>query len=105
MAGSGPDATPMTAFHLVTAQTPRGWRTVAHPKAREKPLKPFGWLDRQAERIVDARPELLRCGKSSRAREAWPPERPCPASAERTSPAASIRAGARKRVEDADAAR
>ena len=41
---------------------------------------------------------------SSRNRGAWPPERPGPASAERTSIAASSRA-ARERVEDADATR
>ena len=47
----------------------RGWLAVTHPRGREKALKPFGWMDRRAERIMDARPEVLRRGgQADRAR-------------------------------------
>ena len=66
--GSGSDAIPMTAFRAVTARTP-GWLAVTHARGREKALKPFGWMDRRAERIMDARPEVLRRGvQADRAR-------------------------------------
>ena len=47
----------------------RGWRTIAHLRGREKALKPCGWLNRRVERIMDARPKLLRRGmQTGRAR-------------------------------------
>ena len=68
----------------------RGWLTVTHPRGREKALKPFGWMGRRAERIMDARPEMLRRGVQAEWHEAWPPGRRCPASGKRTSLAASM---------------
>ena len=59
--------------------------TVTHPRGREKALKPVGWLDRRTERIMDARPEMLRRGVQAEWRWAVPPGIRCPASAERPS--------------------
>ena len=46
----------------------RGWLAVTHPRGREKALKPLGWLDRLAERIIGGRlgvRGLLRRGRVS----------------------------------------
>ncbi len=56
----------LSRFHGADA---RGWLTVTHPRGREKALKPFGWIGRRAERIMGARPEMLRRGvQADRAR-------------------------------------
>ena len=59
----------MTAFRALHGADARGWLTVPHPRGREKALKPFGWIDRRAERIMDARAEMLRRGVQAEWRE------------------------------------
>ena len=49
----------------------RGWLTVTPPRGCEKALKPFGWLDRRAGRIMDARPEMLRRGMQADCARPW----------------------------------
>ena len=45
----------------------RSWRTVAHPRARENALKPFGGTGRQDGRIKDACLEMVRPGHANHA--------------------------------------
>ncbi len=89
-AGSRPDSTPMTAFRAVNRADALGWRTVAHSMGREMAPRPFGWMDRRAERVVDARSKLLRPGKQADPARLGRREDRARHRGQRTSPAASM---------------
>lgn len=100
----------MTAIRAISMQTPRRWRTVAHPKAREKPPKPFSWLDRQASGSLKRAHHGCAAASQTGPARLGRREDPARHRRKRTSPAASMietlcRARVRKRGEDADAAR